>query len=134
MQIPRGAILEMAYFRYLYFQEDGRVLYALTTQPPHEAFRRFRKYLLHREADSSMEIVLGNYAVQKQSVTVTAKQSWQYVKLELSIQDDSHHGRWGLLSFDRHLTSTKGGFDWGDCLEFEIPDAEPFRFVRDRFL
>lgn len=112
------------------------MLYALTTQPPHEVFRRFRRFLLFNEADSKFETVLGTYTVQKRTVTVTAKQSWQHVRLDLTIQDDSYHGRWGLLSFDRHLTSYTGDdFEWAnDFNEFEVPNGESFRFVQDRFL
>lgn len=77
---------------------------------------------------------MGKYAVQKRRVTVLAQQSWQHVQLELTILDDAYHGRWGILSFDQHLTSMKGGFDWNDRFEFEVPDGEPFRFVKDRHL
>lgn len=124
----------MTYYRYLYFKEDGHVLYALTTQAPHEVFRRFRRYILTSEPDPTIEIVEGRYSVQKRNVTVTAQQSWQYVRLELTIQDESYLGRYALLSFDRHLTSFKGGFDMNDRIEYDIPDGEPFRFVKDRFL
>ena len=33
-EIPVGAILESVYYRYLYFFEDGRVMYALTHATP----------------------------------------------------------------------------------------------------
>ena len=51
IQIPHGAILESVYYRYLYFQEDGTVLYALTSSPPHEMFPRFRHVLLRSTSE-----------------------------------------------------------------------------------
>ena len=88
VQIPIGAILEMVYYRYLYFQEDGRVIYALTSAGPHEMFQRFRKMCLHSDETEYTDpaAVWGTYEVQKTHVTVKARQSWQYVQLHLTIQ------------------------------------------------
>lgn len=108
--------------------------YALTSAPPHEMARRFRKLCLHKHAHDDAA-VWGTYQVQKTKVFVQAVQSWQHVQLELTIQPYTIHGRNGYLSFDRHLTSERGDFtDHSiDRLEFEVPE-EPFRFVRDRRL
>ena len=134
-QVPLGAVLEHVYYRYLYFQENGRVLYALTTAAPHEVFRRFLRVCLTGEPDDAA--VWGRYQVRKRQVTVVAQQPWQHVKLDLTIQDDAAHGRYGMLSFDSHVTNTSGNFDYdgsaGWCpnrVVYEVPE-EPFRFVRD---
>ena len=133
IQIPVGAVLETIYYRYLYFQEDGRVLYALTCSSPHEMFRRFLKLCLTREEDSAA--VWGTYQVSGRQVIVRARQPWQYVKLEMTIQPINLHGRYGYLSFDRHVTSSCQDFNPWDSstMEFEVPD-EPFRFVKERRL
>lgn len=138
-EIPVGAILEMTYYRYIYFLEDGRVLYALTPSPPHEMFKRFRKVCLaHGSEEEYLDptIVWGTYEVQKTHVTVHAKQEWQYVQLHLTIQPQYlYHGRWGYLSFDKHMSSASNHFDdWSsDRVVYEVPD-EPFRFVKDKRL
>lgn len=135
-EIPVGAVLEMVYYRYLYFQEDGRVLYALTSVGPHEMFRRLRKMCLHETEYTDPAAVWGTYSVQKNKVTVNARQPWQYVRLEMTIQPRYRlHGQWGYLSFDRHMTSDRGNFeDWShDRVVFEVPE-EPFRFVKDKRL
>ena len=136
VKIPVGAILEMIYYRYLYFQEDGRVLYALTSTSPHDMFRRLRKMCLHETEYSDPAAVWGTYTVQKNHVVVNARQSWQHVRLEMTIQPQYRlHGQWGYLSFDRHLTSESGNFeDWShDRVVFDVPE-EPFRFVKDKRL
>lgn len=130
-----GAVLESVYYRYLYFQEDGRVVYALTATPPHEMFARLLKLCLKGEPDPAA--VWGTYHVQKTAVTVQAKQSWQYVRLDLTIQVDQQlHGRYGYLSFDQHMTSVSGDFSdssRSDKIVYEVP-SEPFRFVKDKRL
>jgi hypothetical protein len=88
--------------------------------------------LLYEDPDA----VWGKYSIQKTTVTVEAKQSWQDVRLVLSIQPQyQHHGRWGYLSFDQHLSSKTGDFsDWSvDRVVYEVPE-EPFRFVKDKRL
>lgn len=122
----------MVYYRYLYFQEDGRVLYALTPTPPHEMFPRFRRVCLHRTTDRSA--VWGTYTVQRTQVTVEAQQEWQHVKLELTIDlENVMHGRYGCLTFDQHWTSVSGSFDEYDRRSYEVPE-ESFRFVKDKRL
>lgn len=73
-EIPAGAVLESVYYRYLYFQEDGRVLYALTSAPPHEVFRRFLHTCLTRKQDK--QAVWGTYEVSRTTVTIEAEQPW----------------------------------------------------------
>lgn len=131
-EVPHGAILEMTYYRYLYFQEDGRVLYALTNTPPHEMFPRLLKVCLTRQEDKVA--VWGTYQVHKRHVVVTARQEWQYVKLEMTIQPYTLHGRFGYLSFDSHETCTYGNFDDDYCVGrvvYDVPE-EPFRFIPDK--
>ena len=137
LQIPIGAVLELVYYRYLYFQEDGRVLYALTATPPHEMFPRLlRLCLVPNESDKAA--VWGTYRVQKTTVTVWAKQEWQNVQLVLSIDTTNQlHGRYGLLTIEEHYTSKNGNFDeadwWSDRIQYDVPE-EPFRFVKDKRL
>ena len=135
-QIPVGAVLELVYYRYLYFQEDGRVLYALTPTPPHEMFPRLlRMCLITGESDPAA--VWGTYRVRGTKVTVTAQQEWQFVQLQLTIQTENRmHGRYGYLSLDQHYTSKAGDFrdHWrSDRLRYDVPE-EPFRFVKDKRL
>ena len=134
-EVPAGAILETVYYRYIYFLEDGRVLYALTTAGPHEMIRRLLKVLRHNETDRSA--VWGSFQVKGKHVTVTAQQEWQHVKLELTIIPESHWGRFSALSFDRHLTCASGNFDensWPNDINFFQVPPEIFRFVQDRRL
>ena len=122
------------YYRYLYFQEDGRVLYALSSDPPYEMFRRFLSTCLTREPDK--QAVWGTYEVSKTTVTITAKQPWQHLKIVVNIDlNDSTHGRYGILTFDEHVASYNGDFsDWSPSRTvFDVP-SEPFRFVKHRRL
>ena len=112
------------------------MFYALTASPPHEMFRRFLKASLNPHHFEDPAIVLGTYQVQKTQVTVHAKQEWQFVRLDLSIQPQIlYHGRWGYLSFDGHWTSATDNFEeWSpDRTAFDVPD-QPFRFVREKRL
>jgi hypothetical protein len=95
-------------------------------------FRRFLRVCLTREPDAAA--VWGNYQVSGKSVTVTARQPWQHVKEEMTIQTDMlQHGRYGYLSFDRHVTSSCHDFYNASAVEFDVPD-EPFRFAKERRL
>jgi len=134
-QIPHGAILETVYYRYLYFQEDGYVWYALTTRGPHEMIPRLRMINIKASLDDAV-VCRGRYVVSGTRVTVSARQPWQYIQLVLSIQSSiTLHGRYGYLTFDRHVTSAKDDFPPWDAstVEFDVPE-EAFRFVRDRRL
>ena len=130
-EIPVGAILETVYYRYLYFHEDGRVLYALSNSPPKVMFRRIRNVILHKEEDDP-SIVSGFFQVQKYNCTVIAKQSWQTVKFEITIVPDSSHGRFAELTIDRHLTSPSASFEeWSyDRVEHKVPDKH-FKFIKN---
>ena len=130
LQIPVGAILETVYYRYLYFQEDGRVLYALSSTPPHVMFKRFLKVCLKKTEDPTA--VWGTFQIQKNACTVTARQSWHQVRFELTIQANSTYGRFGTLELDRHLSSPSGTFDeWSrDLVQYKVP-TEQFHFVKD---
>lgn len=130
-EIPVGAILETVYYRYLYFHEDGRVLYALSNSPPKVMFRRILNVILNKE-ETDPAIVCGNFQVQKYNCKVIAKQPWHTVKFEITIVPESIHGRFAALSIDRHLTSVSGCFDeWPyDSVEHKVPDKQ-FRFIRD---
>jgi F-box protein 9 len=134
--IPAGAVLEMVYYRYLYFEENGRVLYALTPSPPHEMFPRLKRVFLTGQSDRSA--VWGTYKVRKTCVIVNAKQAWHHVQLTLSIDlENRSHGRYGCLTFDQHMTSVTGNFDDNDWLSdrivYDVPN-EAFRFIKDKRL
>lgn len=130
----------MVYYRYLYFGEYGRVLYALTCTPPHEMFPRLARVCLlknntcssstnatigssssirgsgstnaHTNSHKDAAAVWGQYTVHKTTVTVTAQQEWQHVQLTLTIDlDNRSHGRYGCLLFDHHVSSASGNFN-----------------------
>uniref|UniRef100_A0A7S0F7H7 F-box domain-containing protein n=1 Tax=Pseudo-nitzschia arenysensis TaxID=697910 RepID=A0A7S0F7H7_9STRA len=130
-EIPVGAILETVYYRYLYFHEDGRCLYALSNSPPKIMFPRIRNVILHKE-EHDVSIVSGWFQVQKYNCTVIAKQQWQSVKFEISILPESQYGNFSELCIDRHVTSGSGDFDeWSyDFHEHKVPDKN-FRFIKD---
>ena len=128
-----GAILESIYYRYLYFQEDGRVLYALTSAPPHEMFRRLLKVCLNQRDDAAA--VWGTFQVQKNNLVITARQQWHTIRFDMTIETDSPHGRFGGLTLNEHFSSPSGCFeDWShDRVEYKVP-LESFRFVKSSFL
>jgi len=130
-EIPVGAILETVYYRYLYFHEDGRVLYALSNSPPKVMFCRILNVILHKE-ENDPAIVTGFFQVQKFNCTVVAKQPWHKVKFEITIVPESIYGRFAALTIDRHLTSVSGSFqEWSyDRVEHKVPNKQ-FRFIKD---
>ncbi|KAL3924763.1 MAG: hypothetical protein SGILL_000845 [Bacillariaceae sp.] len=132
-EVPVGAILESIYYRYMYFQEDGRVLYALSSSPPHEMFRRLLRVALHKSKDPAA--VWGTFQVQNTKLTITARQEWHTVQFDLTIHPDSSFGRFAALSIDKHLSSPSGCFEhWSnDRVQYDVPN-EQFRFVADRRL
>jgi F-box protein 9 len=129
-EVPLGAILETVYYRYLYFQEDGRVLYALSSAEPHEMFRRLLKVILNKADDPAA--VWGTFQIQKHNCTIVAKQEWHAVKFDLTILPTSRFGRFAALTMVRHLSSPSSCFDdWsGDRVEYEVP-TESFHFIKD---
>lgn len=130
-EIPIGAVLETVYYRYLYFHEDGRCLYALSNSPPKVMFHRMLNMILHKE-ETDPSIVSGTFQVQKYNLIVTAKQPWHTVKFHITIVPESVHGRFAALTIDRHLTSVSGCCeDWSyDVVEHQVPE-KPFRFMKD---
>lgn len=132
-EIPVGAILETVYYRYFYFQEDGRVLYALSSAPPHEMFRRLLKVCVKKTTDPAA--VWGTFQVQKDSCTVIARQDWHTVKFELSIESDKMNGRFGTLVMNSHFSSPSACFeDWSnDRVEYKVPDGS-FQFLKNKRL
>jgi F-box protein 9 len=132
-EVPVGAILETVYYRYLYFQEDGRVLYALTTTAPHEMFRRLLKVCLKKTKDPAA--VWGTFQVQKDLLTIVARQNWHTVKFEMLIKSDEMNGRFGTLVLTSHCSSISACFeDWSnDLVEYKVPDGS-FRFVKNKRL
>jgi hypothetical protein len=109
------------------------VLYALTSVPPHEMFRRMLKICLKKHEDPVA--VWGTYQVQKQELKITARQPWHTIQFELTIEPTSIHGRFGALTLDRHLSSPSGCFEeWSrDRVEYKVP-TEQFQFVKAKFL
>jgi hypothetical protein len=95
--------------------------------------QRFWKMMVTKQPDKAA--VWGRYQVAKNKVTVVAQQAWQVVRLEMSIQPQSIYGKFGSLSFDRHMSSSNGTFDdcSADVVEHKVPH-EVFRFVKDRRL
>lgn len=120
MSIPTDFV-ETVYYRYLYFQQDGTVLYALTTKDPPQMIPKLQRRNLdgqqqqqqgRRRCDKSEDeksIVWGRYQVQGKSVVVVAEQAWYMVRLNLTIL--AHQSiiwdRCGALSFDAHFSYKK---------------------------
>lgn len=135
-EIPVGAILESVYYRYMYFKEDGRVLYALTSAPPHEMLPRFVKMTLTGEKDKNA--LWARYEIHKHNVTVWASHPWHDVRFEMKLlsSDEKVPGVKGMftaMSFERHMSSASGNFDEyysTDLVKYDVP-SEPFRFLRD---
>ena len=135
-EIPVGAILESVYYRYMYFREDGRVLYALTSAPPHEMLPRFVKMNLTGEKDKNA--LWARYEVHRHNVTVCASHPWHDVRFELKLLSGNEKipgvkGVFTAMSFERHVSSVSGNFDENestDLVKFTVP-TEPFRFLRD---
>lgn len=142
--IPIGAVLESVYYRYLYFFEDGRVMYALTHATPVEMIPRFSKMLLHGYGSKDKWGVWGRYQIKKDVVRVWASQDWHDVCFQLKVipsnkvlhYDTSEKGVCTTLELEQHMSSASGNFedDSYDLHKYEIPDLRYFRFLRDRRL
>mmetsp|Transcript_26299 Transcript_26299/g.54009 ORF Transcript_26299/g.54009 Transcript_26299/m.54009 type:complete len:546 (-) Transcript_26299:275-1912(-) len=141
-EIPVGAILESVYYRYLYFFEDGRVMYALTHASPVEMIPRFVKMVLKGYGSKDKWGVWGRYEIQKDEVRVWAAQAWQDVCFQLRVlpsnrifhYDNGDRGVWTTLALEKHMASGTGDFreHSSDLVHFEIPENRYFRFLRDR--
>lgn len=133
-EIPIGAILESTYYRYLNFYEDGRVLYSLTSKPPHEMIPTFIRIKAGHPVQAST--VFGHYEIHKDVVTVKIQHPWHHVKLVLRILEHGApgaEGRFWALEFVKHQSSASNNFDeyWSrDLVEYEVP-THPFVFVRN---
>lgn len=143
-EIPVGAILESVYFRYLYFFEDGRVMYALTHATPMEMIPRFSKMLLHGYGAKDKWGVWGRYQIKKDVVKVQVSHSWHDVCFQLKIipsnsvlyYDWGDKGMYTTMVLEEHLSSASGNFehDSYDVVKYEVPAHSYFRFLRDRRL
>mmetsp|Transcript_6141 Transcript_6141/g.8939 ORF Transcript_6141/g.8939 Transcript_6141/m.8939 type:complete len:367 (+) Transcript_6141:177-1277(+) len=128
-EIPEGAILEQVYYRYLSFQENGTVFYALTAAPPYEMIPRFIK--MKRFATADKQAVVGNYEVSKYNIKVWTSHKWSDISLELELLAKSPGSRSNFceMKLVRHRLSPSGNFECDDVVEFDVPEKH-FRFVR----
>ena len=144
-EIPLGAILESVYYRYLYFFEDGRVMYALTHASPVEMIPRFIKMLLHGYGSKDKWGVWGRYQIKKDEVQVWAAQAWHEVCFQLRVipsnefmqYDNGDRGVCTTMALEKHMSSIKGNFNEDesrDLVNYEIPAQCYFRFLRDKRL
>ncbi|KAL7473218.1 hypothetical protein ACHAXS_013634 [Conticribra weissflogii] len=143
-EIPVGAVLESVYYRYLYFFEDGRAMYALTHASPAEMIPRFVRMAVRGRGSEDKWGVWGRYEVQKDEVRVWAAQSWQDVCFRLRVlrsnrmfhYDNGDRGVWTTMVLEDHMASGTGDFreQSADLVRFEIPENRYFRFLRDRRL
>jgi hypothetical protein len=96
-------------------------------------FRRLLKVCLKKHEDAAA--VWGTFEVQKNALTITARQPWHTIKFDLTIEASSIHGRFGALTLNRHFSSPSASFeDWSpDRVEYKVP-AQQFKFVKSGFL
>jgi len=142
--IPLGAVLETVYFRYLYFFEDGRALYALTHVPPAEMVPRLAGMLVRGAGSKDRWGVWGRYQIRRDVVQVRASQAWHEVCFQLRVLPSNkvlHYdaGDWGTyttMALEKHMSSESGNFeeDSRDLVQYDIPLQCYFRFLRDRRL
>lgn len=144
-EIPVGAILESVYYRYLYFFEDGRVMYALTHATPVEMIPRFSRMLLHGYGSKDKWGVWGRYQIRKDEVRVWVSQEWHDVCFQLRVipsnkflhYDNGDRGMFTTIALEKHMSSISGNFDEDesrDLVQYDIPMHCYFRFLRDRRL
>lgn len=144
-EIPLGAVLESVYFRYLFFFEDGRVMYALTHATPVEMIPRFRRMLIHGYGSKDKWGVWGQYQLRKDEVVVKVAHEWHDVCFQLRVipsnkilhYDNGDRGKYTTLQLEKHMSSTMGDFDEErspDLVQYEIPTNTYFRFLRDKRL
>ena len=144
-EIPVGAILESVYYRYLYFFEDGLVMYALTHATPVEMIPRFSRMLLHGYGSKDKWGVWGRYQIRKDEVRVWVSQGWHDVCFQLRVipsnkflhYDNGDRGMFTTIALEKHMYSIRGNFDEDesrDLVQYDIPIHCYFRFLRDRRL
>ena len=139
-------VLVNVYYRYLYFFEDGRVMYALTHISPMEMIPRFSKMLLHGYGSKDKWGVWGRYQIKKDIVRVWASQKWTDVCFQLKVIQSNkvlhyYAGDKGVctsMKLEDHMTSVSSNFDddSNDLVRYDLPSGEQsyFRFLRDRRL
>jgi len=143
-EIPVGAILESVYYRYLYFFEDGRVMYALTPANPVEMIPRFSKMLLHGYGRKDKWGVWGRYQIKKDVVKIWVSQEWHDVCFQLKVipsnavlhYDMGDKGVCTTMQMEKHMSSKSGNFDENsyDLVVYDVPVNGYFRFLKDRRL
>jgi F-box protein 9 len=144
-EIPLGAVLESVYFRYLYFFEDGRVMYALTHATPLEMIPRFKRMLIYGYGSKDKWGVWGNYQLRKDEVVVKVSQDWHDVCFHLRVipsnsalhYDSGDRGMYTTIELEKHMSSEMGNFDEEnshDLVNYEIPTSTYFRYLRDKRL
>ncbi|KAL7554921.1 hypothetical protein ACHAWF_018476 [Thalassiosira exigua] len=143
-EIPVGAVLETIYYRYIYFFEDGRVMYALTHATPGEMIPRFGSMLLNGHGSKDKWGVWGRYQIKRDVVRVWVSQSWHDVCFQLSVvpsnkafhYDTADRGMYTTMTLEKHMSSASGNFgdDSYDLVKYDIPSHCRFRFLRDRRL
>ena len=143
-EIPLGAVLESVYYRYLYFFEDGRCMYALTHATPVEMIPRLEKMQIHGYGSKDKWGVWGRYQIKKDTVRVWASHSWHDVCFQLKVIPSNkvlHYatgdrGLYTTMMLEKHMSSPSGNFedDSYDRVEYEIPDHCYFQYLRDRRL
>ncbi|KAL7474917.1 hypothetical protein ACHAW6_000860 [Cyclotella cf. meneghiniana] len=141
--IPLGAVLECVYYRYLYFFEDGRVMYALTHANPAEMIPRFSRMLLHGYGVKDKWGIWGTYQLRKDSLLVKVSHDWHDVCFQLKVissnkflcYDNGDRGMYTTLQLEKHMSSAMGDFDEHgsrDLVKYDVPINAYFRFLRDR--
>jgi len=143
-EIPVGAVLESVYYRYLYFFEDGRVMYALTPANPVEMIPRFSKMLLHGYGSKDKWGVWGRYQIKKDVVKIWVSQEWHDVCFQLKVipsnsvlhYDMGNKGVCTTMQMEKHMSSKSGNFDENsyDLVVYDVPLNGYFRFLKDKRL
>jgi len=143
-EIPVGAVLESVYYRYLYFFEDGRVMYALTHAHPMEMIPRFVNMLLRGYGSKDRWGVWGKYEIKKDIVRVWARQQWHDVCFQMRVlpsnrvlnYDNGDRGVCTSMVLEKHMSSASGNFEDNsyDLVTYDVPQHCYFRFLRDRRL
>jgi len=138
-EIPFGAVLESIYYRYFFFFENGKVLYALTTAHPAEMIPRLRRVRSTFQKDG--DVVWGTYEVSKYNVQVSVRHEWCHVIMDLKILKgvqvgfDGVKGRFRVLLFDKHCMSVSGDFSqWSrDLVNLDCNSTHSFFYYKKIF-
>ena len=144
-EIPVGAVLESVYYRYLYFFESGRVMYALTHAHPMEMIPRFAKMIVRGYGSKDKWGVWGKYQIKKDIVRVWASQAWHEVCFQMKVlpsnkvlnYDNGDRGVCTSMLLEKHMSSASGNFEEDnhyDLVTYDVPQHQYFRFLRDRRL